>query len=57
MFRCHGVVCSPLVELQVWLGVGAAVGLTIGYKLATSRPVKTGIAGLHLKYWAVRRRV
>lgn len=47
--------CILRIHLQVWLGVGAAIGLTIGYKLATSRPVKTGIAGLHLKYWAVRR--
>mmetsp|Transcript_99517 Transcript_99517/g.138226 ORF Transcript_99517/g.138226 Transcript_99517/m.138226 type:complete len:295 (+) Transcript_99517:13-897(+) len=39
---------------QVWLGVGAAVGLYAGYKLASSRPSKIGIDGLHLKYWAGR---
>ena len=41
--------------MQVWLGVGTAVGLFAGYKLANTRPQKTGLAGLHLKYWAVRR--
>lgn len=39
---------------QVWLGVGAAVGLALGYKLVTTRPKKVGLSGLHLKYWAGR---
>eukprot|EP00035_Acanthoeca_spectabilis_P020844 m.434857 g.434857 ORF g.434857 m.434857 type:complete len:296 (+) comp17779_c0_seq1:76-963(+) len=39
---------------QVWVGVGAAVGLFVGYKLASNRPSKVGLDGLHLKYWPGR---